>query len=210
MKNRLQPLFRYHLARSGDWQTAEALTAETMRLGRDWFAAAGLDGETPGEWLFGLAAALQDQHRRTKNLPPLTENGLNPTPDQLEQFARMAALAEAWRKLPAEKADALALKFFGKLNADEAFLITGLEEEQMAPLVGAWMGAVGELPGLVQPVGYFTGHLANALRQETPRRVTGRLPRRQRRRLRAGPIWRRFRRVAAVLVVCCLSSPGRR
>lgn len=200
-EEQITPLFRYHLARSGDWQTAEALTAETMRLGRDWFAAAGLDGETPSEWLFGLAAALQEQHRRTKNLPPLTENGLNPTPDQLEQFAGMAALAEAWRKLPAEKADALALKFFGKLNADEVFLITGLDDEQITPLVGVWTGAVGELPELVQPVGYFAGHLANALRQETPRRVKGRPPRRQRRALRAGPIWRRFRRVAAVLVV---------
>ncbi|MBN1373203.1 MAG: hypothetical protein JW987_14800 [Anaerolineaceae bacterium] len=200
-EEQIPPLFRYHLARSGDWQTAETLTAETMRLGRDWYAAAGLDGETPGEWLFGLAATLQDQHRRTKNLPPLTENGLNPTPDQLEQFAGMAVLAESWRKLPAEKADALALKFFGKLNADEVFLLTGQEEEQIVPLVGAWMGAVGELPGLVQPVGYFAGHLANSLREETPRGVKGRPPKRQRRKLRAEPIWRRFRRVAALLVV---------
>ena len=205
-EERIPALFRYHLARSGDWQTAEALTAETMRLGRDWYAAAGLDGETPGEWLFGLAAALQEQHRRTKTLPPLTENGLNPTPDQLEHFAGMVALAEAWRKLPAEKGDALALRFFGKLNADEVFLITGLEEEQMAPLVGAWIGAVGELPELVQPVGYFGGHLANALREEAPRRVKGRLPKRQRRAMRAAPIWRRFRRVAAVLVVLFIAA----
>lgn len=169
----IQPLFRFHLARCGDWLSAEALTAETLRLGRDWYLAGGLDGETPREWLFGLAIDVQARYRKARSLPPLPENELTPTPNQMECFARMAALAEAWRKLPPEQADALALTFFTGLSAEEVFPVTGVGEELLQSLAAVWQSRIGGLAAEVQPVGYFEGHLLNTLREEPPRKAQG-------------------------------------
>jgi len=117
-------IYRYHLARLGDYHDAQDLTARTFLAAFEHLPVTHLQGSFAG-WLFGVARhKLADHYRsRRPHLPLEQAAGLPDHGVTLEQLVAarldLKRVAAALAALPPERADALALRFFAGLSAAE-------------------------------------------------------------------------------------------
>jgi RNA polymerase sigma-70 factor (ECF subfamily) len=117
-------VYRYFYARTGDVQQAEDLTAQTFIAALEGLPRYRERGTFAG-WLFTIAARrLADYFRRRRptvaldNVAALPDPG--PSPETLAGRAdQMARLARALRTLSPDRAQAVALHFFGELSLSE-------------------------------------------------------------------------------------------
>ena len=106
------PIYRYHLARTGNERDARDLTSQTFHLAFEGITSYRFGGRLL-KWLFGIANQIQGNHFRMGG-------------DRFPLFEREAALQEeigeianAIDALNDDMAEALVLRFFAGLNASE-------------------------------------------------------------------------------------------
>jgi RNA polymerase sigma-70 factor (ECF subfamily) len=139
----VERIYRYLLARTGSVQEAEDLTAETFHAALQGYANYRPEpfGSSPAAWLTGIAHhKLVDHFRRRR--PGLAleqaeqQPGLEPGPEeQANQRLELARVAAALRRLPPERAEAVALHYFGELSMLEVGRAMGKSEEAAKKLV---------------------------------------------------------------------------
>lgn len=136
-REKVLPVFSYHLARCGDWQDAQSLTRATFTQAYEWFDPKLVDQGQAQLWLFQVAVWVQLKEHRFITTSGEGSDQYVPSQEQTAAFVRVAQLAEAWSSLPRRLADGLALFFFGGLELEDAAIVVGwspLElSEQMAP-----------------------------------------------------------------------------
>lgn len=159
-------VYRYHLIWSGDWQEAQAWTAETFRLARRWFFKIPMAEFKL--WLFRIAVSV---HSKFRKLPVISESFFSPPQDQLAGLAQVAELYENWRKLPRKQQDAMALYLFAGLDTNEVADVIGWNYEttlERLSYTAARDHNLRLLAADLYPVGYFVNQLEAELRQEQP------------------------------------------
>jgi RNA polymerase sigma-70 factor (ECF subfamily) len=121
----VEQIYRYHLARTGSVEDAQDLTAETFRAALESFARYRPERGAAIAWLMGIASHKQADHfRRARHGLPLAEaenraDG-RPSPEEsAAQRLQMAQVAGVLRRLPSDRAEALALHFFAGLELGE-------------------------------------------------------------------------------------------
>ena len=119
----LTPVYRYFYARTGDVQRAEDLTAQTFVAALEGLPRYRERGTFAG-WLFTIAARRLADHFRQRPAAPLDDIADWPSPDPppealVEHAEQMACLARAVRTLSPDRAQAVALHFFGELGVSE-------------------------------------------------------------------------------------------
>ncbi|MEJ5313440.1 MULTISPECIES: hypothetical protein [Anaerolinea] len=161
----VQEVFRYFLARCGDWQEAQELTRFVfLQAARAW--SHRKDSKTSHqEWLFQIAVATLKRHPAYE---PPPENGLSlPTQQQLTFFARIQEHAEQWKQLPRKYADGLAMALFTSLEVDQIAAVLGWQpidtQANLSRLISQYTH-LRTLQDLLMPVGYFTQHLEQEIR----------------------------------------------
>ena len=129
----LPGVYRYHLARTGQVQEAEDLTAQTFLTA--WEAIGGFRGQGSfAAWLFGIAShKLADHYRRRRVDLPLELAEVQRSPDPLPEEAvvqslEMRRVTAALRLLTPERAEAMVLVLFGGLSMAEAAQTMGKSE----------------------------------------------------------------------------------
>jgi hypothetical protein len=201
------PMFRFHLARCGDWNQAQALTTATFEAALRWFDPRKEKEGERRSWLYEIAVGIPSNG---------TDSGINedaPTQDQMAQFARISALHEQWKKLPKKHADVLMLALFAGLRIFEIEKIT----HQNEVIIVAWLSDLSlheedetsdtlrDLVKDIRFVGYFSAVLENELREQSA--THNRSPRlrfgwvRLRFSYLAGPVMMVFSQVLPLLVL---------
>ena len=173
----IEPVYRYHLARSENYLEAQNLTAHTLQS-----ALKGLDthfSKTHSElmtWVMGIARYQQAYGRRhnslsrslsekadTGHIPGMLEYLESPhasvyqneeQEDQHEVLLRdqMAHLSSSWKHLPRNQADALALHFFGGLSLSETGKIIRRKEADVQRLLSSQLPFQKELADLAENI----------------------------------------------------------
>jgi len=133
-------IYRYHLARTGQLEDAEDLTAQTFMTALE--SIRNYRGQAAFlSWLFGIAShKLADYYRRRKpttSLEVAAELAENqPSLDEItDHRQRMRQVAKALESLAPERAEALVLRLFGGLSAVEAGLVMGKSAAAVKMLV---------------------------------------------------------------------------
>lgn len=169
-------VFRYSLARCGDWQEAQQITRFVfLTAAKLW--AQGLNLKIPPkEWLFQLAVVAQLHH---PVFDTTLENASSyPTQQQMGVFAQIQENAEEWKRLPRKQADGLALTLFTSLELDQIASTLGWypfdTQTNLSKLVSNY-SPLRSLRNEITPVGYFVQHLerevVNLLEQKKPSRA---------------------------------------
>jgi len=136
----LPGVYRYHLARTGQAQEAEDLTAQTFLTALEAIHSFRGQGSFAA-WLFGIAShKLADHYRRRRPELPLELAEAVHSPNQsLEDAAvqrqEIRRVTRALRLLSPERAEALVLVFFGGLSMAEAAQAMGKTEAAVKMLV---------------------------------------------------------------------------
>jgi RNA polymerase sigma-70 factor (ECF subfamily) len=136
----LTPVYRYHLARTGQEDVAQDLTSQTF------LAACEAIGSYRGQgsfksWLFGIASHKRaDYYRRAQPVISLEEaeemTQLEPSPeDTVDSHLQMERVSKALQGLPAEQSEALVLRIFTELSAAEIGRMMGKSEAAVKMLV---------------------------------------------------------------------------
>jgi len=121
----LPGVYRYHLARTGNVQEAEDLTAQTFLSALEAIVTFRQQGSFSA-WLFGIARhKLHDHYRQRKPDLPLEEvealHSPLPMPEEVAfQRLEMGRVAQVLRLISPERAEALVLCLFGGLSLPEA------------------------------------------------------------------------------------------
>jgi len=136
----LPGVYRYHLARTGQVQEAEDLTAQTFLTA--WEAIGNFRGQGSfAAWLFGIAShKLADHYRRRRPELPLemaeTQHSPDPLPEEAAvQHLEMQRVTRVLRLLNPERAEALVLVLFGGLSMAEAAQTLGKSEAAVKMLI---------------------------------------------------------------------------
>ena len=136
----LPGVYRYHLARTGQVQEAEDLTAQTFLTALEAIHSFRGQGSFAA-WLFGIAShKLADHYRRRRPELPLELAEAVHSPNQLPEEAavqrlEMRRVARALRLLSPERAEALVLVIFGGLSMAEAAQALGKTEAAVKMLI---------------------------------------------------------------------------
>lgn len=136
----LTPLYRYFYARTGDMQQAEDLTAQTFVAVLEGLPRYHERGTFAG-WLFAIAARrLADHLRRHRPAVALDEVADLPDPDPspetlTERAEQMARLTQALQTLAPDRAQAVALHFFGGLSLSETGQVMGRSQVAVKSLL---------------------------------------------------------------------------
>ena len=136
----LPGVYRYHLARTGQVQEAEDLTAQTFLTALEAIHSFRGQGSFTA-WLFGIAShKLADHYRRRRPELPLELAEAVHSPNQLPEEAavqrlEMRRVARALRLLSPERAEALVLVIFGGLSMAEAAQALGKTEAAVKMLI---------------------------------------------------------------------------
>ena len=136
----LTPVYRYFYVRTGDRQQAEDLTAQTFISAMEGLPRYRERGTFAG-WLFTIAARrLADHFRRHRPTVALDGVADMPTPDPLpealaERAEQSAHLARALRTLSPDRAQAVALHFFGELSLSETGRVMGRSKIAVKSLI---------------------------------------------------------------------------
>lgn len=141
----LNPIYRYHLARTGHLAEAEDLTAETFFAALQALPGYRSEGSFAA-WLFGIAQRkLAGFYRARHNWQPLESAESQPDPDphpenQAIQQAELEQVLRAMTTLSHERAEALALCIFSGLSPSEAARVMGKSEAAVRMLVSRGLG----------------------------------------------------------------------
>lgn len=136
----LPRIYRYHLARCGDVQDAQDLTAQTFLAAFEQMRTFRGQSSFLG-WLFGIAShKVVDHFRRRKGHVPLEEAIEVPHPDPLPEeqanaSIQLAQVGRAIRRISPERAEALGLRLVAGLSAAEAGRVMGKSEAAVKMLV---------------------------------------------------------------------------
>jgi hypothetical protein len=150
-------VYRYHLARRGNFRDAEQLTRATFQS----FKPAGgpWRGKEPALQLadarvnlFRSALRQQASLRHDSSGASLTEGDPNETQGELFVRARLAALADYWASLPGWQADALALASFGELDGRSISRVMRRGGAEIETLLAGQADMLQELGGLAGQV----------------------------------------------------------
>ena len=133
-------VFRYLLARLGDSQLAQDLTAQTFLA-----ALEGIDGYAGrgdlAAWLVAIARhKVLDHFRRSRPSLPLDQAQSLPDPrpgpdDLAADRLRLEQVARVLQTLPSERAEAFALRMFSDLSVAEVGRVMGKSEAAVKMLV---------------------------------------------------------------------------
>ena len=135
-------IYRYLLVKVGTVQDAEDLTTQTFEAALHYMASYRGMGKFRS-WLLAIArrkAADYFRRQRTRATVPLefakyTFNPDNPLEELIDQQLRLELVASLLHKLTPERAEALALRLFGRLTAAEAADVMGKSEAAVKMLV---------------------------------------------------------------------------
>jgi len=136
----LPGVYRYHLARTGNVQEAEDLTAQTFLAAIEAIGTYRQQGSFSA-WLFGIARhKLHDHYRQRKPDLPLeaAQDVRSPLPLPEEtalQHSEIRQVAQALRLISPERAEALVLCLFGGFSLPEASQALGKSEAAVKMLV---------------------------------------------------------------------------
>jgi RNA polymerase sigma factor (sigma-70 family) len=148
-------IYNFAFRRTADWTLAEDLTATVFLEAWRRRAEVRLDGESALPWLYGVAAnVLRNQRRssrrRTSALGRLP--GAGDAPDfaddvagRLDDEREMARLLELLERLPAEEQDVLALCSWQSLSYREAALALGVPVGTVRSRLSRARGSLREL-----------------------------------------------------------------
>ncbi|HMN62023.1 MAG TPA: hypothetical protein PJ988_16760, partial [Anaerolinea sp.] len=192
-RENILPVFRFHLARCGDWQEAQALTHETFRRAQPWFSRRVSASGQELAWLFGIAVWVQSHIRRKVDVGDAIGDDMRPLQEQVAAFVTVSEISETWSRLPVRTADALALFIFAGLDLDVVAQIVGWSALDIRTRLSRLVDQQTDqrlLASSLQPVGYFAGRLENELREMPQSRATAR-------RRGAGPAFWRFSYVSS-------------
>jgi RNA polymerase sigma-70 factor (ECF subfamily) len=133
-------IYRYHLARTGNVQDAQDLTAQTFLAALEGIGA--YRGQrTFASWLFGIAShKAADHHRRLRVHRPLAEaeemaQDGPPVEEATVRRLQMGHVQEALQAIAPERAEALILRIFSGLSAAQTGQIMGKSEAAVRMLV---------------------------------------------------------------------------
>lgn len=132
-------VYRYFYARTGDVQQAEDLTAQTFVAALEGLPRYCERGRFAG-WLFTIAARRLADHFRHQPAAPLDDvadwPSRDPPPEALVEHAeQMACLARSARTLSPDRAQAVALHFFGELSLSETARVMGRSRVAVKSLI---------------------------------------------------------------------------
>jgi RNA polymerase sigma-70 factor (ECF subfamily) len=139
-RRHLQRIYRYHLARCGDAQDAQDLTAQTFLTALEQIHTFRGQSSFLG-WLFGIAShKVADHFRRRKGHVPLEEALEVPHPgplpeEQANTNLQLAQVGRAMKRLSPERAEALGLRLVAGLSAAEVGRVMGKSEAAVKMLV---------------------------------------------------------------------------
>jgi RNA polymerase sigma-70 factor (ECF subfamily) len=136
----LARIYRYHLARTGNIQEAEDLTAQTFLTAFESISSFRGKGRF-SSWLFGIAShKLADHYRRSRLESSLEEadqvHSPLPLPEEaVAQRLDLARVARLLKLISPERAEALVLCLFGGLSLAETAQVVGKSEAAVKMLV---------------------------------------------------------------------------
>lgn len=139
-RRHLPRIYRYHLARTGNSQDAQDLTAQTFLAALERIGGYRMRGSFIG-WLFGIASHKAADHFRHQRVHlPLESAEELPHPGLLPEEAAIQNLqldqvARGLRRITPERADAVALRIAGGLSALEVAQVMGKSEAAVKMLV---------------------------------------------------------------------------
>jgi RNA polymerase sigma factor (sigma-70 family) len=135
----LTPVYRYFHARTGDVRQAEDLTAETFVAALEGLPRYRERGTFAG-WLFTIAARRLADHFRQR--PTVRWDDIadrispNPPPEaSVEHTEQMTRLAHAVQTLSPDRAQAVALHFFGELSLSNTARVMGRSKVAVKSLI---------------------------------------------------------------------------
>lgn len=139
-RRHLDRVYRYFRYRVGRAEDAQDLTTQTFMAALESLASYGGKG-TVAAWLLGIAHhKLIDWRRKTEATVPLSaavelpDEHLRPEDQVVHQMERQA-LEEALLILAPERAEAIALRYFGELSNREVATIMGKNEAAVKMLI---------------------------------------------------------------------------
>ncbi len=142
----VERLYRYYLARTGNVQDAQDLTAETFRAALESFSSYRPARSPAVAWLMGIARhKLVDHLRRNRQMLAWEQVEGNPDggpcPEEVAgRRLQMAQVAAALSRLPADRAEAISLHFFAGLSLAEAAEVMGKGEEAVKKIIQRGLG----------------------------------------------------------------------
>lgn len=135
-------VYRYMLVRAGDVQQAQSLTAQAFEAAQDRWAR--FTGDEPfAAWLMRIARDQLAEHARRQRLSPALKVAVSPP--QAGERLQLKQVTLALAALPADCGDALALRVFAGLSAQEVGQVMGKSAADAKRLV---YRAVRELQAL--------------------------------------------------------------
>lgn len=140
-RRHLTRVFRYHMARTGDVKEAEDLTSQTFMAALESIRSFRNDG-TFAAWILGIAMrkqALFFRGHNRDNLPLSTALDIAdtdpPTDKAAMQRMQLEEVRGALGQLSPDRAQVIALCFFGGLNSSEAGRVLGKSEAAVKMLL---------------------------------------------------------------------------
>lgn len=139
-RRHLRRVYRYHLARTGDVKDAEDLTSQTFMAALEGIRLFRGSGSFAA-WIMGIASRQQARFFRGRRPEAPLEAAHDvqapglPTEGAAAQRLQAGQLLRAMRGLSPERAEALALCFFGGLSAAEAGRVLGKNEAAVRMLI---------------------------------------------------------------------------
>jgi RNA polymerase sigma-70 factor (ECF subfamily) len=133
-------VYRFVLIRTGSVPDAQDLTSQTFLAALESISAYGGRGSFGG-WLFGIARhKLADHYRRRRPEISLDDaeelHHPDPSPEEVaDTRLQLARVSRALQSLDAQQAEALALRLFGGLDADEVGQVMGKSQAAAKMLV---------------------------------------------------------------------------
>ncbi len=133
-------LYAYCYSQVHNMQEAEDLTTQTFIAALEQISRYRGEG-TVAAWLLGIAYhKVSDWRRKHRLTTPLTlvEDSADPTPlpdEVLFQQWQRATLEQALHTLTPERAEAIALRFFGELSNAEVAAVMGKQEAAVKMLI---------------------------------------------------------------------------
>ena len=146
-------VYRYLLARVGDAQEAQDLTAQTFLAALEGVAHYRGQGKFTA-WLLGIARRkVADHFRQGRETLPLeaavqVPNSDPPLEDAVVERLRMEQVARALRRISSDRAEALALRTFAGLSTAEVSRVMDRSEAAVRMLV---YRAIRDLRGQLAP-----------------------------------------------------------
>ncbi len=140
-RRHLTRVYRYHMARTGDIKEAEDLTSQTFMAALESIGSFRNDGSFAA-WILGIAMRKQALYFRGRSRSELPLSSALEVPDPKPptdkaaiQQMQMKQVRAALQEISADRAQAIALCFFGSLSYGEAGRLLGKSEAAVKMLV---------------------------------------------------------------------------